>query len=238
MKKEDSVINIEGLRRPWIKAWAILKFSSKNRTYAMVILFIVIILLYLAGINPTSLWNNLITEIENNKTGTIISLVQVTFILFLWIANIIVGWHSTLKKYLSVEFFCGEEMFPKLSDQYALLISESDIRSLAQQIGQQKNNNNRLDLESTKYAFKKTLSYDREAKIASQPFWHYEVKLYLRTPPKTKQYKSKEEYLDTINNNLSALVEKTTKEYESDFVKEIRETLAEFSHQAKSKDKS
>lgn len=183
MRKD--VISLEGFTvNGWIKILAIIKFAFAKRFYSVFILFLAIALLLYAGSRPYDLWGQFITEIKTNNTGTIFNLVEIIFILFLWIANIIKGWHDSLDKYLSVIFHCGEQFFPHLADHYALLISESDIRPLAQQIGQQKNDNKPLSLDSTNYKFKKTLSCDRGD---FHPFWHYEVTVSLRSPPQKKQ---------------------------------------------------
>lgn len=189
---KPDVIILEGISPYglWIKALAILKFSLTKRTYAVVIFILTMLLLCFAGSQPVALWSNFINEIKNNNTGTIINIVEVIFILFLWIANIIIGWQDALGKYLSVTYYCQEKERPEFAGQYALLISESDIRSLAQQIGMQKNNNQYLDLDSSQYQFKKTLSFDRNRIVNSGPFWHYEVTVPLR-PPQKERKKSK-----------------------------------------------
>ncbi len=185
--KED-VISLEGFTcYRWIKALAIIKYALANRFYSGLILVLAMTLLLVAGFQVQGLWSNFIKEIKDNNTGTVLNLVEIIFILSLWVASIITGWRSTLDKFLSVTFHCGEVDFPHLADQFALLISESDIRPLAQQIGRQKNNNNALDLDSTDYKFKKTLSFDQNKVVSDEPFWHYEVTVSLRNPPQKQQ---------------------------------------------------
>lgn len=231
MKKE--VISLHGPHpsRLWIKAIELIKFTLTRRLYIALIILITIFLLYYSGSQATELWKNFIDEIEDNNTGTIFNLVSLLFILAIWFNNIIKDWQNTLPKYLSVEFFCDNDCndLSYLADQYALLISDADIRSLAQQIGQQKNNNLRLNLDSTRYKLTKTLSfsYGLNAKLpCSSAFWHYAVKIHLRTPPaKEKEYLSQEEYFDSINTSLKSLQEKTAKDYETDFVAETKKLL-------------
>jgi hypothetical protein len=95
-----NVINLEkfNLHGLWIQALAIGKYSLTKRTYAVVIFIIALILLYSAGSRPLQVWINFKTAISHSNTGTIISLIEVTFILLLWFANIVIGWHNSLNK--------------------------------------------------------------------------------------------------------------------------------------------
>jgi hypothetical protein len=153
----EDVISLEGIHpySIWVKTCQILKFAFFNRFYLVVILILTAILLKFSGSQIGSLQNNFVADIKNNNTSTIFNLVSLIFIFGLSIANIVREWKETRPKYLSVKFFCGDQELPQLADRYALLISEADIRSLAQQIGQQKNSNIRLDLDSTNYNFEK-----------------------------------------------------------------------------------
>lgn len=229
MKKEN-VISLQKFHpgHVLIKVSAILKYFAFNRSYQVLALCLAASLLWCAGSQVDALWKSFLGEIKSNNTGSIFNLVTLIFILALWITNIVKEWGESLEKYLSVRFFCGDKEFPDLADSHALLISESDIRSLAQQVGQQKNNNIRLNLDSTDYEFEKTLSYDKRKKVSCSPFWHYEVKVSLRTPPTgEKQYKSKEEYLEIISSNLKQLNEKTEKDFETELISELKNTFSE-----------
>ncbi len=219
----------------FIKISAILKYFTFNRFYQVFTLCLAVFLLWFAGSQVEALWRSFLGEIKSNNTGSIFNLVTLIFILALWVSNIVKEWGESLEKYLSVRFFCGDKEFPELADSYALLISESDIRSLAQQVGQQKNNNIRLTLDSTEYEFEKTLSYDKRKKVSCSPFWHYEVKVSLRSPPSgERQYKSKEEYLEIISSNLKQLLEKTEKEFETELISELKNTLSEIKNAVQS----
>lgn len=219
----------------------LLKFAFFNRIYLVVLILLAIIFIWFFDENNidifnkfNSLWQGFKTEIKSNNTSTIFNVVSLVFIIGLSIANVVIEWKGSLPKYLSVKFECDDKEYPLLANNYALLISEADIRSLAQQIGQQKNNNERLGLDSTRYFFEKKLSYDRNGVIPASPakhtpFWHYIVTISLTQPPaSSKTFLSEQEYLSAINHNLAELLKMKEIDYETQFVKELRAALAEF----------
>lgn len=232
---KNKVYSLQGINPGgfFLKLLALLRFTLLKRSYIALIILTAILLLDYSGSQITVLWWNFLDEIEKNNTGTIFNLVSLLFIVAIWLNNIYADWQNTLPKYLSVKFYCKDnaDHIEKLADEYALLISETDIRSLAQQIGRQKNSGQQLDLDSTKYQFTKTLSFSNGLNHNlpyNGSFWHYEVDIHLRTPPtegEGKQYLSQEEYFEIIKNNLNSLQEKTAIDYETDFIAETKKLL-------------
>ena len=236
MKPE--IIHLTGLSKAPIRIWEILKFAFKSQPYIFMIILTLIVLVILTN-NPEEILKKFIQEWKDNNTGTIFNIITLFFIVTVWFADIRNDWRQSLKKYLSVSFLYNEKKIDELSNSSypAQLISESDIRALAQQIGQQNNNNNRLNLDSSKYSYTKTISYDRNSKLACSPFWHYEVTVELKSPPsKGKTYKTTEEYLDTAVSNLNQLNQKFNHDNKDQIV-EILESIQNDIQEIKKVDK-
>lgn len=168
-----------------------LKFAISNRrsTWGSLLVFsagYVVFRIWLLS-SPNSqitIWNSMRSNWldPENHINIFLQFLTLFVVTAVWFAQLQRDWKESLEKYLSVEFIFNDKVYEHLSAKYAPLISTADIRVLGQSMGQVRNNNKQLPLDSAGNNLQKSLCIDRNQDVSCHPFWHFEITMPLREP--------------------------------------------------------
>ncbi len=110
--------------------------------------------------------------------GLIFDGTTVAAILSVWISDLAKDWKNQLEKYLSVSF--KFEGITKIEETYVYLTNESDIRQMAQSLGQARNQGRRLPIKPSIQTMQKHILQDNTGRInEGKPFYHFNVTIEL-----------------------------------------------------------
>jgi len=143
-----------------------------------------------------SLLDWLLSSLKANWNATVdhINLVIQFSTLFVvvtvWFVQLRNDWKTSLDKFITVQFtFKGNGVTSLCSTDYAPLLSEGDIRTMAQSIGQIRNNGNKLALDIENNKISKKICIDTTGKVCCSPFQLYELEMPLLKDPTIKNKK-------------------------------------------------
>ena len=156
--------------------------NPKNRPDTYVISILVLaILLYIKFSSELSLHGILSQKANSDMLGLILDSLTLVGVFLVWFSDLSKDWTQQLEKYLSVTFMRNGEPDEALSEKFARLTSESDIRSMAQSLGQANNNNQRLSIKPAIETLRNSIQLDDSKLInRGEPFNHYEVTIELK----------------------------------------------------------
>lgn len=202
----------------------------KTRILTLIVLLVLLVISVYILITNKDLIDLSITKVES---GDIFNVVTLVIILAVWWAELKESWQASLPKYLTVKFFFNNEELRKFRSTLIFFLHEADCRSMAQSLGQLKNNNERLPLDIAKAYVKKSVYYDLDCDKA---FYHYESKVLLTKLPDAKENKTKKECLEDIDDNLSQLSKISKQEYNQSHVADIMVKVKELCDKNKQND--
>lgn len=172
--------------------------NPKNRPDIYVVLAILGIIVSYIILSPSLSAEDILSQkAKSDMFGLMIEGITVAVVISVWFSDLARDWTEQLEKYLSVKF--DYEGNTRIEEKFVRLISESDIRQMAQSLGQSWNNGNRLPIKPAIKTLKKTIMQDSSSSInEGKPFCLFDVTIELTedqlkpkarpTPPDCKCY--------------------------------------------------
>lgn len=164
--------------------------EKKRATLIPLLIFFLLYLLFASC--STNSQPGIVSSLSKNwfdlggHVDIVLQLMTLFVVVSVWIAQLHHDWKASLDKLLSATFSYNGEIYDHLTTEYVPLISEADVRPLGQSLGQLKNANKHLPLDSRNNKLTKIIHVDTSPgeKISNQPFWHYHIEMPLREPLK------------------------------------------------------
>jgi hypothetical protein len=144
----------------------------------LILLIIIIFLIYIECSPTLSAHSIVHQKITDDMLGLILDITTLSAIISVWLSGVARDWKNQLQKYLSVSFTYNDKT--NIEQDYVLLINQSDIRQMAQSLGQAWNNGYRLPIQPSIQTMQKKIKQDKSGKINNgRPFTHFSVTIEL-----------------------------------------------------------
>ncbi len=184
--------NIVVLRRRQ-ELWQITRYLWDSRRPAILVMFLALLAIpiFLLASEQFSLPDLLWKKFAADEVGLFIQVITFLAVAGIWFIELKKEWRGSLEKYLSVSFvYEGQK---RIRCRYAPLVTESDIRNMAQSFGQALNKGGRLPIAPAIQGKRVMVEQDRGPDKntllnGGKPFLHYDVTLRLtRNIPERKE---------------------------------------------------
>lgn len=176
----------------WAKTWKYpLLFALRHRISTWGALFVFLLLYTFVSIGyfstktgQPSLFDSLSKNWYSldNHINIVLQFLTLFVVISVWFTQLRRDWKASLDKFLSVTFIYKGKTYEHLTAQYAPFFSEADIRLLGQSMGQVRNGEKRLPLDSERNELHKSICIDTSGRVCCHSFWHYQILMPLTSP--------------------------------------------------------